>query len=45
LRDYPEGLLEDDNLIALCIDHHKQADKGEIDIDYLRYLVKLRDEE
>lgn len=43
LRDYPDGLLEDDNLIALCIDHHKQADRGEIDISYLRELVKRRD--
>ena len=44
LRDYPQGLLEDSNLIALCIDHHKQADRGEIDIDYLRDLAQQRDE-
>lgn len=45
LRDYPEGLLEDDNLITLCIDHHKQADRGEIDPNFLRDLAKVRDEE
>lgn len=43
LRDYPEGLLEDDNLICLCIDHHKQADRGLIDPDYLRKLLLIRD--
>ena len=45
LRDYPDGLLEDENLICLCVYHHKQADKGELDIDYLKRLAKLRDEE
>ena len=43
LRDYPQGLLEDDNLICLCIDHHKQADRGEIDPNYLRRLADIRD--
>ena len=43
LRDYPDGLLEDDNLISLCIDHHKQADRGELDISFLRELVTKRD--
>ena len=42
LRDYPEGLLEDDNLITLCRYHHKKADKGEIEADYLRELIKER---
>lgn len=44
LRDDPNGLLEDNNLIALCIEHHKQADRGEIDADYLRRLADERDE-
>ena len=44
LRDDPNGLLEDSNLVALCVDHHKQADRGEIDIEYLRELARKRDE-
>lgn len=42
LRDDPNGLLEDDNLICLCVYHHKQADDGELEADYLRELVKVR---
>lgn len=42
LRDDPNGLLEDDNLICLCVYHHKQADAGEISADYLKRLVKVR---
>ena len=45
LRDDPNGLLEDSNLIALCSYHHKLADKGVYDIDYLRELVKKRDKD
>lgn len=45
LRDDPNGLLEDDNLIALCSYHHKLADKGTYDIDYLRSLAKKRDKD
>lgn len=43
LRDYPNGLLDDHNLIALCIAHHKQADNGEIDPEYLHKLADTRD--
>ena len=42
LSDDRDGLLDDDNLITLCVYHHKQADAGEIDADYLRGLVKER---
>lgn len=42
LSENPDGLLEDDNLICLCVFHHKQADKGELDADYLRGLAKER---
>lgn len=42
LREKPDGLLEDDNLICLCSYHHKQADTGEIDAEYLRQLAKKR---
>ena len=43
LRNNPDGLLDDDNLIALCVPHHKQADDGLLDADYLRELAKQRD--
>lgn len=43
LREDPDGLLEDDNLICLCSYHHKQADAGELDADYLRELVRERE--
>lgn len=36
------GLLEDDNLICLCVDHHKQADAGKISKDYLLSLIAKR---
>jgi len=43
LRNNADGLLDDSNLIALCIEHHKQADRGELDSDYLRDLARARD--
>lgn len=42
LSENPDGLLDDANLIALCVYHHKQADAGEIDADYLRELARER---
>ena len=42
LRENVDGLLDDDNLICLCTRHHKEADNGEIDKDYLKELVKKR---
>lgn len=42
LREYPDGLLEDDNLICLCLKHHKAADDGELEADYLRKLARER---
>lgn len=42
LRDDPDGLLEDSNLICLCTYHHKKADAGEIEADYLRELARKR---
>ena len=44
LTEAPELLLENENLICLCIMHHKQADNGELDKDYLISLAKLREE-
>lgn len=43
LRDNPDALLDDENLICLCTTHHKQADDGLIDADYLRELANIRD--
>ena len=45
LREDPNGLLDDSNLIALCSYHHKLADKGNYDVDYLRDLAKKRDKQ
>lgn len=45
LKDYPEGLLEDDNLVCLCTYHHKQADNGELSEDYLKSLAQARDDQ
>lgn len=42
LRDNADGLLEDDNLIALCQEHHKMADKGELSVEYLKKIVAER---
>lgn len=36
-------LLDDFNLVCLCQEHHKKADKGLIDADYLRELAWLRE--
>ena len=44
LRDDEGGLLDNYNLIVLCQEHHKQADRNEIDIDYLMRLAKKREE-
>lgn len=33
--------LDDENLITLCVDHHKQADRGEIKKEYLIWLLQL----
>ena len=36
LKDDESLLLDDDNLICLCASHHKQADEGKIDKEFLR---------
>lgn len=43
LREYPERLLDDFNLICLCVEHHKQADAGELSQDYLTHLAEERE--
>ena len=45
LKDDPNGLLDDSNLICLCAEHHRKADRGEIDADFLRKLSAERDRE
>ena len=42
LKENPNGLLDDLNLVCLCVEHHKQADAGDIDADYLKKLAKGR---
>ena len=44
LRDRPDELLDNNNLVCLCKTHHKAADEGLIDKDYLRALAKKREE-
>lgn len=42
LRDHPEGYIEDENLICLCVRHHKMADRGELSVEYLEELARKR---
>lgn len=43
VKDDPSRLLDRDNLICLCQQHHKLADSGEIEEGYLRKLVESRE--
>lgn len=43
VKDRPQLLLDDSNLICLCTEHHKMADRGELSKEYLKELVHLRD--
>ena len=42
LKENPDGLLEDSNLICLCIKHHRQADNGKLSKEYLQKLAMRR---
>lgn len=44
IKDNPDRLLEDDNLICLCREHHRQADRGDLAKEYLKSLVEKRKE-
>ena len=44
LSEDESKLLDDNNLICLCKDHHLQADNGEIDKEYLFKLVQKREQ-
>lgn len=43
LKDRPDLLIENDNLVCLCEMHHEQAERGEISKDYLRQLAQRRE--
>lgn len=43
LSERPDLLLDNYNLICLCQNHHKQADRGEISKEYLRELAEIRE--
>lgn len=45
LRERPDLLLEDSNLICLCYEHHKQADQGRIDSNLLQKLACEREKD
>ena len=42
IRANKERLLDNDNLVCLCVKHHKQADRGQIQAEYLRELARVR---
>lgn len=42
IRDDKSKLLDDNNLICLCREHHKLADVGMLDKEYLLKLVQKR---
>ena len=44
LRDRPDLLLDNYNLVCLCKDCHRLADAGIISVDYLQELAKRREE-
>ena len=43
VKDNTSLLLDDYNLVCLCQEHHKKADKGLIDADYLRKIADDRE--
>lgn len=43
LRDRIDLSLDNTNLIVLCTTHHKAADEGKIDKEYLKKLVRERE--
>lgn len=45
LKDAKEKFIDDDNLICLCVKHHRQADAGLIDKKYLLKLARRRGSE
>ena len=44
VKDLPSLLLDNDNLICLCQEHHTLADDGKLDKEYLRMLARRREQ-
>lgn len=44
LNQAPDLLIDDNNLICLCVIHHKQADAGQLDPNYLHQLAHKRNQ-
>lgn len=42
VRDNPTIYLNDANLICLCVNHHKQADRGQVSKERLKELATKR---
>lgn len=45
LTEAPKRLLDNSNLVCLCVEHHKEADKGKIKREYLENLARTREGE
>ena len=43
VRDDESLLLDNYNLICLCTAHHRDADDGKIDVDYLKDIARKRE--
>ena len=43
IKAAPEQLLDNFNLVCLCVPHHKEADAGKISKEYLRSLAYKRE--
>ena len=43
VKDDETKAFDDYNLLCLCVEHHKQADAGKIDIKYQLELAKRRE--
>ena len=44
IREDSGGLLDNENLICLCQEHHKKADRNELPTSYLKALAKKREQ-
>lgn len=44
IKDDRDSVLDNYNLIVLCQEHHKKADRNDIDTDYLLKLAKKRED-
>lgn len=45
IEEARDRLLDNYNLICLCQEHHKQAETGKIDRDYLYQLARQREDD